>query len=184
MEKRKTEWRKQLQSSFALLRHFPKSNFCMLYTIWKLRKSRIQRFKPCMIWSWNEEDMAFRRQLHQAEGQFRTLRNWNSNVRNLKWMAAVHSLWSPTCESDFGTCKLGSQRAKVDSKLWNQLAKFSQVTMQRAKLGFLCADSFSSDILCLNLHFLLVFSHSCNYLAKKYSRKGKLLSYKNSLVNT
>ncbi|RVW19533.1 hypothetical protein CK203_113482 [Vitis vinifera] len=33
--------------------------------------------------------MAFGRQLHQAEGQFRTLRNWNSNVRNLKWMAAV-----------------------------------------------------------------------------------------------
>ena len=67
MEKRKTEWRKQLQSSFALLRHFPKSNFCMLYTIWKLRKSRIQRFKPCMIWSWNEEDMAFGRQLHHVK---------------------------------------------------------------------------------------------------------------------
>ncbi|RVW98935.1 hypothetical protein CK203_033793 [Vitis vinifera] len=38
----------------------------------------------------NEEDMAFGRQLHQAEGQFRTLRNWNSNVRNLKWMTAVY----------------------------------------------------------------------------------------------
>ena len=65
-----------------------------------------------MIWSWNEEDRAFGRQLHQAEEQFRTMeikvripqskvwefrtpetkvRNWNSNVRNLKWMAAVHS---------------------------------------------------------------------------------------------
>ena len=65
MEKRKTEWRKQLQSSFVLLKHFPKSIFCMLYPIWKLRKSRIQRFKPCMIWSWNEEDMSFGRQLHQ-----------------------------------------------------------------------------------------------------------------------
>ena len=40
----------------------------MLYTISKLRKSRIQRFKPCTIWSWNEEDMAFGRQLHQAMG--------------------------------------------------------------------------------------------------------------------
>ena len=67
MEKRKTEWRKQLQSSFELLEHFPKSIFCMLYTIWKLRKSRIQRFKPCMIWSWNEEDMAFGRQLHHVK---------------------------------------------------------------------------------------------------------------------
>ena len=134
----------QLQYSFAILEHFPKSIFYVLYTISKLRKSRIQRFKTCTIWSWNEGDMAFGRQLHQAEGQFRTLRNWNSNVRNLKWMAAVHLRWSPTCESDFATCKLGSQRAKVDSKLRNQLAKFSQVTMQRAKLGYLCTDSFRS----------------------------------------
>ena len=67
MEKRKTEWRKQLQSSFTLLENFPKSIFYMLYTIWKLRKSRIQRFKPCMIWSWNEEDMAFGRQLHHVK---------------------------------------------------------------------------------------------------------------------
>ena len=56
----------QLQSSFALLEHFPKSNFYMLYTILKLLKLRIQRFKPCMIWSWNEEDMAFGRQLLQV----------------------------------------------------------------------------------------------------------------------
>ena len=144
---RKEQWRgekqieenrgQQLQSSFALLEHFPKSIFYTLYTISNLMKSRIQRFKPWTIWSWNEEDMAFRRQLHQAEGQFRTLRNWNFNVRNLKWMAAVHLRWSPTCESDFETCELGAQRARMVSKLWNKLAKFSQVTMQRAKLGYL-----------------------------------------------
>ena len=128
----------QLQSSFALLEHFPKFIFYMLYTISKLRKSRIQIFKLCMIWSWNEEDLAFGRQLHQVEGQFSTLRNWNFNVRNLKWMAAVKSRWSPAFEVDFATCELRSQRAKVDSKLRNQLAKFSQVTMQRAKLGYLC----------------------------------------------
>ena len=56
-----------LQSSFALLEYLPKSIFYILYTISKLRKSRIQRFKPCMIWSWNEEDMAFGRQLHHLE---------------------------------------------------------------------------------------------------------------------
>ena len=56
----------QLQYSFALLEHFPKSIFYMLYTISKLRKSKIQRFKRCMNWSWNEEDMAFSRQLHPA----------------------------------------------------------------------------------------------------------------------
>ena len=56
----------QLQSSFALLEDFPKSIFYMLYTISKLRKLRIQRFKPCTIWSWNEENMAFGSQLLQA----------------------------------------------------------------------------------------------------------------------
>ena len=56
----------QLQSSFALLEHFPKSIFYMLYTILKLWKSRIQRFKPYTIWSWNEEDMAFGSQLLQV----------------------------------------------------------------------------------------------------------------------
>ena len=70
MEKRKTDWRKQrgqqMQSSFAILEHFPKSIFYMLYTISKIWKSRIQRFKPCTIWSWNEEDMAFGSQLLQA----------------------------------------------------------------------------------------------------------------------
>ena len=68
---RKEQWREenrgqQLQSSSALLEHFPKSIFYMLYTISKLRKSKIQRFKPCTIWSWNEEDMAFGRQLLQV----------------------------------------------------------------------------------------------------------------------
>ena len=51
----------------------------------------------------------------------------------------------------------------------------------------LCTDSFRSFLLiflCLNFHFLLVFSHSCNSLARKYPRKGKLPSYINSLVNT
>ena len=46
---------KQLQSSCALLEHFPKSIFYILYTISKLRKSRIQCFKRCVIRSWNEE---------------------------------------------------------------------------------------------------------------------------------
>ena len=52
---------------FRTLEALPEVHFFMLYTIWNLRKSRIQRFKQCMIWSWNEEDMAFRRQLHHAK---------------------------------------------------------------------------------------------------------------------
>ena len=41
----------QLQSSLELLEYFPKSIFYMLYTVSKIRKSGIQRFKPCTIWS-------------------------------------------------------------------------------------------------------------------------------------
>ena len=115
MEKKKTGWWKQgtqLQSFIALLEHFPKSIFYIIYTISKLRKSRIQRFKPCTIWSWIEKDMAFGRQLHQAEGQFRTplfkvripqstvrefrtpqinVRNWNSNVRIFPCFCRLHT---------------------------------------------------------------------------------------------
>ena len=59
------------ENSCSLLSHFLSTSrslfFCMLYTIWKLRKSRIQRFKPFMIWSWNEEGMTFGRQLHHVK---------------------------------------------------------------------------------------------------------------------
>ena len=103
--------------------------------------------------------MAFGRQLHQAEGPFRTplckvrfrqstvrefrtpqikVRNWNSNVRNVKMDSSCVVVVNPACEVDFATCELKSQRAKVNSKLKNQLAKFSHVTMQRAKIGYFC----------------------------------------------
>ena len=82
--------------------------------------------------------MAFGRQLHQAEGQFRTVRNWNSNVRNVKMDSSCVVVVKPACEVDFATCELKSQRAKVNSKLQNQLAKFSHDTMQRAKIGYFC----------------------------------------------
>ena len=58
----------QLQSSFTLLEHFPKSIFYMLYTISKLRKSKIQCFKRCVIWSWNEGVTAIASRSLQAEG--------------------------------------------------------------------------------------------------------------------
>ena len=59
----------QLQSSFPLLKHFPKSIFYMIYTISKLRKSRIQRFKRCAIRSWNERVTAIASRSLQVEGR-------------------------------------------------------------------------------------------------------------------
>ena len=52
-----------------LLDHFLKSIFYMLYTISKLRKSKIQCFKWCVIWSWNEGVTAIASQSLQAEGR-------------------------------------------------------------------------------------------------------------------
>ena len=76
------QWRRGKQSeenSCNLLSHFLKSIFCMLYTILKIRKSKIQCFKRCTIRSWNEEVRAIGSLSHQAESQFRRLRN---GVRN------------------------------------------------------------------------------------------------------
>ena len=74
----------QLHSSFTLLEHFPKSIFYMLYTISKLWKSRIQHFKPCTIWSWNEEDMAFGIQLLQVMRKFRIPQGVMRNSHNIR----------------------------------------------------------------------------------------------------
>ena len=60
-----------------------------------------------------KKDMAFGRQLHQAEGQFRTVRNWNSNVRNVKLDSSCVVVVKPACEVDFATCELRFQRAKI-----------------------------------------------------------------------
>ena len=141
MEKRKTGWWKQgtrMQSFIALLEHFPKSIFYVLYTISKLRKFRIQQFKPCTIWSWNEEDRAFRRQLHQVEGQFRTM--------EIKVRIPQSKVW------EFRT-----PETKVRN--WNCNVRKLDIFLQ---------------IFLYNFHFLLVFSHSCNSLARKYPRKGKI----------
>ena len=57
------------QSCQPLLEHFLKSNLCMLYVISKLRKSTIQCFKQCTIWSWNEGVTAIASRSLQAEGR-------------------------------------------------------------------------------------------------------------------
>ena len=128
---RKEQWRRgkqseenrgqQLQSSFALLEHFPKSIFYMLYTISKLRKSRIQRFKPCTIWSWNKEDMAFGRQLHQAMftiihlakisqgdflhgAKFGHFAPWRTTLRNFaRWLFTLRNLDPSSFHSTTGS---------------------------------------------------------------------------------
>ena len=118
---------RQLQFSFAPLEHFPKSIFYMLIPFQssgsqESNASNHVRFGAEMRKIWPSQD----------------------NCIQLKDKFASCEFGIPTCESDFATCELGAQCAKMDSKLRNQLVKFSQVTMQRAKLGYLCTDSFRS----------------------------------------
>ena len=123
---RKEQWRRgkqsedkqrgqHLQSSFALLEHFPKSIFYMIYTTSKIRKSRIQRFKPCTIWSWNEEDMAFGSQLLQVVRKFRTTQGVMRNLHNTFKICITHA-W---CE--FSLVSADSTR---DLFFWIFLYKF------------------------------------------------------------
>ena len=68
--KRNMPWSNFLwQSCQPLLEHFLKSNLCMLYVVSKLRKSKIQCFKWCTIWSWIEGVIAIASRSLQAEGR-------------------------------------------------------------------------------------------------------------------
>ena len=72
-----------------------------------------------------------------------------------RWKSRCEIL-SPLCENFAHlkpTCKIGTQRAKI---------------------GYFCRHFFLLIFLYLNFHFLFVFSHSCNSLARKYPRKGKI----------
>ena len=60
---------------WTLVEHFLELNLCILYVISKLAKSAIQCFKWYGIQSWNEEVRAIGSRSHQAEDQFRKLRN-------------------------------------------------------------------------------------------------------------
>ena len=210
---RKEHWRKekqseenrgqQLQSSCTLLEHLPKSIFYMLYTISKLRKSRIQRFKSCMIWSWNEEVTAFGRWLLQAEGRIQ------QSVAKSPFCCGMIS--QPFCTVLWISLEVsrrdGSQTPQDESQLrsgaepacWCEnisqpswvSAKSRRHHFSPAKWSLVLPDIcdrhfgiFFFRFLCLNFHFLLVFNHSCNSLARKYPRKGKLPSYINSLAST
>ncbi|RVW73258.1 hypothetical protein CK203_059166 [Vitis vinifera] len=126
---------KQLQSSCALLEHFPKSIFYILYTISKLRKSRIQCFKRLFVQCYGIPPEATR-YMPQA-GTLRTSR------------------WKPISQP----CEFNLLLRKYFAALLS-VCEISQTPFSPAKC------------------------HSCNSLARKCPRKGKLPSYINSLAST
>ena len=175
----------------------------MLYTISKLRKSRIQRFKPSTIWSWNEEVTAFGRWLLQAEGRIQ------QSVAKSPFCCGMISqpfctvLWislevsrrdgsqTPQDESQLRSGAEPAFCCEVISQPFLDVCEISQTSFSPAKWSLVLPDIcdrhfgiFFFRFLCLNFHFLLVFNHSCNSLARKCPRKGKLPSYINSLAST
>ena len=80
---------------------------------------------------------------------------------------------------------------EVISQTFLDVCEISQTSFSPAKWSLVLPDIcdrhfgiFFFRFLCLNFHFLLIFNHSCNSLARKYPRKGKLPSYINSLAST
>ena len=57
------------------LEHFLESILYILYTVSKLRKSEVQRFKRCLNRSWNKKVMVITRKLRWAKRKFRTVQN-------------------------------------------------------------------------------------------------------------
>ena len=115
----------------------------------------------------------------------------------------ISHFWS-TSRSLFSTCYIpfqtsGSQESKTSNrvrfgaemrKIWpseDNCIKLRdnfapcEIGTSTCETGIFVLTLFLQIFLCLNFHFLLVFSHSCNSLARKYPRKGKItVLYKRS----
>ena len=184
----------------------------MLYTISNLRKSRIQCFKRYAIRSCNEGVTAIASRSLQAEGRIlQSVAKSAFCCAISLLLREFRSLFAQCCGfppevTPYMRCA-GSREPQGGSQLRSpakiacccemisqpflDVCEISQSSFSPAKWSLVLPDIcdrhfeiFFFRFLCLNFHFLLVFSHSCNFLARKYPRKGKLPSYINSLVNT
>ena len=136
-KERNLTWRIQEDSNYwKLLEHFLELNLCILYVVSKLGKSVIQRFKWCMNWSWNEEVITIGSQSHQAEGQFRRLRNHKRMVAKSIFGCEIETFSLQNFIAILHACKI-----------LLSASRYLRPTL---------LDFFSSDIWYLNPHFLLV----------------------------
>ena len=119
-----------------LLEHFLELNRCILYVVSKFGKLSIQHFKWCTIRSWDEGVRAIGSWSHQAEGQFRGLRNHKRMV----------------AKSAFG-CKMVSFSLQNFTAILH-CCEILLSASQYFRPTFL--DFLLLDIWCLNPHSLLV----------------------------
>ena len=111
---------------------------------------------------------------------FRSSESQESNGLNHVWFGAeMRKLWT----SEDNSIKLRDNfahhclRCEILSPLCENFAHLKS----RCEIGTPACENwiflptlFLLIFLCLNFHFLLVFNHSCNSLARKYPRKGKI----------
>ena len=144
-EKNLTRRIQEDSNCWTFLEHFLELISCILYVFSKLKKLAIQCFKWCTIQSWNEEVRAIGSQSHQAEGQFRRLRNQPLATKS---------------QGDGSEISLWLRNGDL------QLAKFSSPSCMRNSPEYFQIFAidffrfFSSDICYLNPHSLFVIHQS------------------------
>ena len=132
----------QKESKFRTnLEYFIESILYILSIVLKLGKSKVQRFKRCANWSWNEEAMVIWRQLQQAENEFRNpfsaLRNFHKPIyplRNWRIPQPLFSIAKSSCVI-FRYFRTNSVRFFSQDILCNYL--FSPCNQLKVFLGYL-----------------------------------------------
>ena len=142
-KERNLTWRIQEDRNYwTLLEYFLDLISCVLYVVSKLGKSEIQRFKQCMIQSWNEEVRAIGSRSLQAKGQFRRLWNQPLAAKSQEDGCEI-SLWLQN-----GVLQL--------AKFCSYLARLRNPPEYFQIFATDIFRFFASDIWCLNPHSLLV----------------------------
>ena len=153
-KERNLTWRIQEDNNcWTLLEHFLESISSILYVVSKLGKSSIQHFKWCTIWRWNEEDRAIESQSHQAEGQFGRLRN-QPLVAKSQGDGYEISLWLRN--GDLQLAKFRSPACEISQPILHAC----EIHLSASRYLRLTLLDFSSNICCLNPHYLLVIHQS------------------------
>ena len=134
-----------MQSSCTLLEHFLKFIFYMLYTISKLRNSKIQCFKQCTIQSWNEGVTAITSKSLQAEGRF--LHGYGISLL----LREFHSHFAQCCgippEVSRYLLHIGSWTPQAESQL--RSAAKSAFCCEVISQPLLCVYEISQPLLCV-----------------------------------
>ena len=121
----------------TFLEHFLDLKLCIPYVFSKLGKSGVQRFKRCMIWSWNEKVMAVWRQMRKAELEFRSRGAISKGVSQLRNHPLEHECHFVAPYVHFTTAKWAA-KIPLLYKILPPLRKRSSRFKNGIRSSFLC----------------------------------------------